>query len=76
MIRAKFVCDEVVAKAGHGGAQLYTAKFKPVVSGSEENKEFFKYTPYGVIELGAYTIKDQFIPGVEYYIDFTAAVPV
>ena len=70
-VRAKF---KVVGKSetisgGHG------VKLEPVTSGSEENKEFYKYTPYGVIELNTINdaASDQFILGKEYYIDFTLA---
>jgi hypothetical protein len=47
----------------------------PPMSGSDENKEFYKYSPSGSIELG--TVNEgaaaQFEIGKEYYIDFTPA---
>ena len=47
-----------------------------VVTGdSDENKKFFKWTPYGTLKMG--TLNDeasaQFVVGKEYYIDFTQA---
>jgi hypothetical protein len=49
-----------------------SVKFAPVTSGSEENKSFFKYTPYGSIELGIINpdVTDGLVPGDEYYVDF------
>jgi hypothetical protein len=48
----------------------------PVVSGSEENKKFFLYTPGGTLLLQ--TINQaafsQFHLGEEYYVDVTPAV--
>lgn len=47
----------------------------PVYSGSEENKEFFKYTPGGSIYLNVVNppALEQFKQGAEYYVDFTPA---
>lgn len=70
MVRAKFQVYEV-AKTLSG----HKVVLQPVTSGSEENKEFFKWTPSGKIEL--YCINDkaveQFEVGKEYYVDFTLA---
>ncbi|MEC1714753.1 hypothetical protein [Schinkia azotoformans] len=75
-VRAKFVCNEVrkrkFNKQDEGGA---TVILTPVTSGSEENKEFWQYTPSGHIEM---QIKNEaaekyFELGEEYYIDFTKA---
>ena len=51
-------------------------ELSPVVSGSEENKEFYKWTPSGRIELGTINEKAaaEFEIGKEYYVDFTPAV--
>lgn len=72
--RAKFTCQSVT-KSKHWNADkgfLYTAKFNPVMAGSEENKNFFEASPSGSIELG--TLKeDHFEPGKSYYIDFIEA---
>lgn len=70
MTRAKFKCDEV-SQTVHGG----NIKLSPVVAGSEENSRFFNYTPYGQIEIGTVNqeVIKQFIPGNNYYVDFTPA---
>ncbi len=61
MVRAKFIV-EVVTESLQGK----TIKLSPVTSGSEENKTFFKWTPFGSIEIGTINVK-------EYYVDFSAA---
>lgn len=49
--------------------------FNPVYNGSEENKEFFKYTPGG--QCNIYTVNlgvaEKFEMGKEYYLDFIPA---
>jgi hypothetical protein len=78
--RCKFVCNGV-EKTVNGWRNtdgtkdnqfLYRAKFSIVSDGSEENKQFFKWTPSGNLEVGIYT-EDRFMPGQEYYIDITPA---
>lgn len=68
MVRAKFRVDEV-AQTVNGGKVLLS----PVTSGSKENEEFFKWTPYGRIEMGTINPEaiKQFVPGKECYVDFT-----
>ena len=70
-VRAKFKVVKVTETEGG----LKTASLQPVMGGSEENKEFFKWTPTGSIDLGAMNpvAADQFTPGKEFYVDFTAA---
>ena len=68
MTRAKFSCTEVVE--GDEGTQV---KLTPVVGGSAENESFFKYTPFGGIELGIVNPDVVFVEGKEYYVDFTEA---
>lgn len=48
---------------------------EPVVSGSPENRDFFKWTPGGSIVLSTANEKavEQFKVGYEYYVDFTPA---
>lgn len=72
MIRAKFVCNEVTKRLHWDGTKrfLYTAKMSAVYSNSEENKKFFEATPSATIELSSFK-EDHFIPGKEYYVDFT-----
>lgn len=68
MVRAKFVCNL---------KDMYnkTVYMSPVYSGSEENKEFFKYTPGGTVVMNCLNpvAFDKFEQGKEYYLDFTAA---
>jgi hypothetical protein len=47
----------------------------PVYTGSDENKEFFKFTPGGQIILHATqsSVVESFTQGKEYYVDFTPA---
>jgi hypothetical protein len=72
-VRAKFICNTIskqkFSKQDEGGA---TVILTPVVSGSEENKDFWRYTPSGKIEI---QIKNEaaekyFELGEEYYVDF------
>lgn len=52
-----------------------TVKLVPVTSGSEENKQFYKWTPSGEINL--MTVNEAafaaFELGKQYYVDFTLA---
>jgi hypothetical protein len=68
MTRAKFKCVDV--KEGPDGSQV---KLEPVVSGSQENESFFKWTPWGSIEIGTVNPNVKFEVGQEYYVDFTKA---
>jgi hypothetical protein len=67
--RAKF---QVVKKSEI--ADGFTIELYPVVNGSDENKKFYKYTPWGKIEIGTISkeASDGFIVGKQYYVDFTA----
>jgi hypothetical protein len=53
----------------------FSLSFEPVTTGSKENDEFFKWTPWGKVEIG--TINPEaakgFVVGGEYYLDFTPA---
>lgn len=71
-VRAKMRCENVESSAdGIGG----TVTLRPVVDGSPENKEFYRYTPSGQLVLS--TINDaalvQFEEGKEFYVDVTPA---
>lgn len=72
--RAKFKVESVV----HNGVDGGTVKLTPVVSGSAENESFFRWTPWGAIEIG--TINEaaltQFEQGAEFYVDFTRVANV
>lgn len=71
MVRAKFrVTEKIERENGYYGVVLY-----PVVGGSEENKEFWKATPGGKIEMFSVNQKaiENFKVGQEFYVDFTPA---
>lgn len=70
-VRAKFTVVAMTQRAG----DTWSIELSPVVNGSEENKQFFKWTPSGKIELGTLNLEaaKQFKVGHEYYIDFTSA---
>lgn len=69
-MRAKMKCVSVTKT--ENGTKI---KLEPVTTGSPENENFFKWTPYGVCEIG--TINEEFagkfIPGKEFYLDFSEA---
>lgn len=50
-------------------------KFLPVVNGSAENENFFKWTPYGEISIGTINqiVLDKMTVGKDYYVDFREA---
>ena len=68
--RCKFKCMSKTQMV-----QGFRVQFSPVTCGSEENIEFFKWTPTGTFEFGTIneTIADQFVPGEDYYIDIIPA---
>lgn len=71
MVRAKFI---VTSKTEPAPGEFLVALL-PVTSGSDENKEFYRWTPGGRIELS--TINPDaaaaFEPGKSVYVDFTPA---
>ena len=74
MVRAKFEVHSVTPPRENGDDGSEVVLF-PVSTGSEENKDFWKYTPAGSIQM---TIDNpeavkQFEPGQEFYVDFTPA---
>lgn len=85
MVRAKFQCSGVtIEKADRSRhykennsepLDVVTVHLQAVVSGSDENKEFFASTPSGSIELRILRPEavDWFVNGKEYYVDFTPA---
>ena len=64
-IRAKFKVDEVVDRVDGK-----VVRMTPVTAGSSENELFFKYTPFGNLELGYINTNIIMSPGQEYYLDF------
>lgn len=71
-VRAKFKVTgiEQYIEGGHG-----TVKLAPVIGGSPENDDFYKWTPSGSIELGTInaTALAQFQEGKEFFVDFNLA---
>ena len=70
-VRAKFNVESVESNGADGG----TVKLTPVMSGSPENESFFKFTPWGSIEIGTINMAAlaQFERGAEFYVDFIRA---
>ena len=68
-VRAKFLCNSVESFGANGA----TIRLEAVVSGSEENESFFRWTPSGSIVIGCVNenATKQFIQGRQYYVDFT-----
>lgn len=70
-VRAKFLCVEK-KETKDGNKNIFSYLFYPVTSGSDENKEFYHYTPSGKLELNS--IKSNlFEVGKEFYLDFSLA---
>jgi len=71
-MRCKFVCEKNEPNADNG-SQLV---FRAVTSGSQENEEFFKYTPCGQLTLGVVNenAAKEAVEGQEYYVDITPVV--
>lgn len=75
VVRAKFRVTQVLRNGGPDAREGGSVTLYPVVGGSAENDQFYKYTPAGNINLS--TINDdalaQFEEGAEFYVDFTPA---
>lgn len=73
MVRAKMRCESIEPANPFQGD--YSIRLSPVVSGSPENEQFYKWTPGGSVHL--FTINEaaakQFEVGKEFYVDFTPA---
>jgi hypothetical protein len=72
-VRAKFKVIEKTERYGGNGA--VDVKLAAVTDGSDENKQFWKWTPTGVITMSTINkdAADQFGIGDEFYVDFTKA---
>lgn len=72
MVRAKFKVTSIEKQPenDHG-----TVKLSPVIGGSSENDEFYRWTPSGSIELSTIneTALAQFEEGKEFFVGFTPA---
>jgi len=63
-------CNSIeLREDGEGGRVL----FSPVISGSDENDEFYKWTPGGelVLDIVRLELCEKFNVGEEYYVDVT-----
>lgn len=71
-VRAKFRCVENQVPEGGNSNKI---RLDAVIDGSEENKQFFRYTPSGSINFGCTNdaATAQFEVGKDYYVDFTPA---
>lgn len=71
-IRCKFQATKKTEVATTTGNE-FKVELTVVTDGSDENKEFFKYTPSGKLGLGVLEPKQAafFMVGDEYYIDIT-----
>lgn len=69
-VRAKFVVDKV--SVTRYGTEI---EMSPVSGNSADNASFFRYTPNGSLKMGIVNpeVADEFVPGKEFYLDFTAA---
>jgi hypothetical protein len=74
-VRAKMKCDSKEQEAYEMEMLGGTVRLSPVTSGSEENKQFYRYTPGGQLVLSTINQAafDQFEIGQEYYVDVTPA---
>ena len=64
MVRARFTCEEKTQTPDG-----YRVKMRA----SSKDSEFFKWTPYGELTMGTINgqAAEQFIPGKDYFLDFT-----
>ena len=67
-VRAKFKVEEITQSTNGHSVRLI-----PVSAGSAENESFFKLTPWGEIKIGTINAEAaaQFVPGKQFYVDFT-----
>ncbi|MEH7249150.1 hypothetical protein V7114_20535 [Neobacillus niacini] len=72
-VRAKFLCIEKGETGYQTGSKQSKVILQPVTGGSDENKQFWQWTPTGKIELSMinHAAANQFEVGKEYYVDFT-----
>jgi hypothetical protein len=70
-VRAKFKVQHITVAEGG----MKTVRLTPVTSGSPENEAFYKWTPGGGIDLSTVNeaAAEQFVPGKQFYVDFTPA---
>jgi len=66
---AKFECREVTHTVDGKSVSM-----APVTDDSPENAEFFRWTPFGSLEMGIVNPEVEFTPGKKYYVEFTEAM--
>ncbi|MGE5438004.1 MAG: hypothetical protein ACM3O3_12380 [Syntrophothermus sp.] len=68
IVRAKFFVESKIERKEGFCIELF-----PVINGSKENENFYKYTPGGHLKLMTINAEaaKEFIVGKEYYVDFT-----
>ena len=64
--RCKFKCNSVT---DYGQSQ--SIDLSPVTGGSDENKDFWKWTPAGSFKIDCVNPEVKFVPNKEYYIDIS-----
>lgn len=71
-VRAKFTCEAIEPDTDGAGA---TIRMSPVITGSAENEQFFKYTPGGQLVLSTVNqaAVEQFAVGKSFYVDISPA---
>lgn len=72
-VRAKMKCEGIEPSGSEGGGG--TVRLSPVMSGSAENEQFYKYTPGGSLVLSTINPAafEQFAVGREFYVDISPA---
>lgn len=70
MTRCKVVCTNTNSIVNGSKDVIHNAELVPVIDGSPENKEFFKWTPSGGFKINT-TNRQHFEAGKQYYVDFT-----
>lgn len=76
-VRCKMKVESIELAVGGESGRGGTVRLYPVINGSVENEQFYKYTPGGSLVLS--TINEaaisQFSLGQEFYVDLTPAEP-
>ena len=73
-VRCKFVCYERAERYdSYNRMTVYSYRFNAVISGSEENQQFWRWTPGGQLTVDAVK-QNLFEPGKEYYLDLSPSV--
>lgn len=73
-VRCKFfVAGKVLSSASTETEKLYDIQMSAVIDGSDENKEFFKWTPSGTLNFSTVNegAAESIEQGKQYYIDIT-----